>query len=679
MGGFTRRLFKSQRGSRYESDSPLPPNIVAPDSHRNSTATISAPELPKGRAYGPTPVGGRPATSAGVKPVNSLGRASLAPTVGENQDMSVTGPVEIESSAVEMKNELIVGIDFGTTFTGVSFAWAVGNDVKKDYITEWPGVGNVTQTKIPSVIYYDQHNQVVGWGQDTENALTISGYPKPGVIRVEWFKLYLQRNYKVYADLSTKRVLPPGKSEIDVTADFLGEVRKAMRVELEKKLGGIFRREEENIRYFLTVPAIWTDAGKNATRRAAVQAGFIKDINDRRLTLITEPEAAAIFCAREDANKVHAGEAFLVVDCGGGTVDLIAYEVEDEDPFTVRECTTGTGELCGSVAIDMSFWTILKTKMNNIPFPADSEIAARTRHKIQRRCQQEFASVIKPKFKNRGEGEDIFIDVGLGEDVSYPEADIEDGYMKFTNAEILSAFTNVVTTIVQLVRDQIAAVEAQNKPLRSIYVVGGFGGSAYLYERLKYHIPPQYKDCIYRPMDSVAAIMRGAVLTGLSDRFLVSRVSRRHYMMGTLEPFRPGVHPEEFKYKGLDGSYKCKYTRQILVHKGQRLHVGETSSIKCYRTARVNGPLIFEDRLYCCDEDECPPYTKDPAIREFVVLTSDLSKIPKSTFSQVKDANGEAYYKIYFQIRLTLDGGNELRAELVCNDEVQGHVRSRFK
>src|ERR1700744_5466466 len=61
---------------------------------------------------------------------------------------------------------------------------------------------------------------------------------------------------------------PPGKSEIDVAADYLFHLRQAMRNQLQKTLGEVFNREERNIRYFLTVPAIWNDAGKAATRRA---------------------------------------------------------------------------------------------------------------------------------------------------------------------------------------------------------------------------------------------------------------------------------------------------------------------------------------------------------------------------------------------------------------------------
>jgi hypothetical protein len=48
------------------------------------------------------------------------------------------------------KAQLIVGIDFGTTFSGVAFAFATDQEAKEDIITEWPGAGNQTKNKVNS-------------------------------------------------------------------------------------------------------------------------------------------------------------------------------------------------------------------------------------------------------------------------------------------------------------------------------------------------------------------------------------------------------------------------------------------------------------------------------------------------------------------------------------------------
>jgi hypothetical protein len=58
--------------------------------------------------------------------------------------------VEIEA-ANRNKAQLIVGIDFGTTFSGVAFAFATNNEAREDIITEWPGAGTHTKQKVTAI------------------------------------------------------------------------------------------------------------------------------------------------------------------------------------------------------------------------------------------------------------------------------------------------------------------------------------------------------------------------------------------------------------------------------------------------------------------------------------------------------------------------------------------------
>ena len=73
------------------------------------------------------------------------------------------------------------------------------------------------------------------------------------------------------------------------------------------------------------MPAIWSDEAKAMMREAVIQAGIINEEDPlNRLDLISEPEAAAAYCE----NKYHSwnltdGNIFMIVDAGGGTVDLI--------------------------------------------------------------------------------------------------------------------------------------------------------------------------------------------------------------------------------------------------------------------------------------------------------------------------------------------------------------------
>ncbi|RKF55635.1 Heat shock 70 kDa protein 12A [Golovinomyces cichoracearum] len=637
-------------------------------------------------AGGPPPIN---TTTSGFSSANSAGTmgppssTSGPPGYGPPQYATIPGGQAIpaaqfanRNNAVEVegagrsKAQLIVGIDFGTTFSGVAFAFATNKEAKEDIITEWPGAGSYTKQKIPTVLYYDQYQKVVGWGPDIADALAPTGYPKPGVQKVEWFKLQLMLSGNTYIDPINLPPLPPGKSEIDVAADYLFKLRQAMRSQLQKTLGEVFNREERNIRYYLTVPAIWNDAGKAATRAAAIQAGFLRDENDNRLTLITEPEAAALFCSKAGLLNLKVHDAVLIVDCGGGTVDLIAYEVEEESPFTVSECTAGSGDSCGSTALNRNFSNILRTKIRKMKLPDGSKTAGR----VYAKCIMDFENRIKADFRNNNQK--WAVDVGI--EAEFPEAGIEEGYMTFTNEEILQCFEPVVNRILELVRNQIVAIQAQNRILQNVLVVGGFGASEYLFQQIKLHVPPQFQSKVVRPMDSVAAIVKGAVTAGITERVVTSRVARRHYLMATLQPFKEGHHPEAYRVPSLDGKDRCKFTRQIFVQKGQRVKIGEPVKVSFFRQVAPGATLMYEDILYACDDDICPEYTKDPRVKEVVTLTSDLSRKNLEKDFERMDTPQGTFYRVYFDIYLTLDG-SEFNAELVCQGEVMGRCTSRFK
>lgn len=187
---------------------------------------------------------------------------------------------------------------------------------------------------------------MIGWGSDVANALSTTGYPKPGAMKIQWFKLRFMPPPNLYGHI-TLPPLPPGKSEIDVTADYLFELGKAMRAFLAEELGELFIRIYSSIEYYFSVPAFWNDTGRAALRAAIIQAGFLRDENDNRLTFIAEPEAAATFCAEKGLLDLEVQDVVLIIDGGGGTVDLIAYEVVNSTPLTFAKCTAASGDSCG--------------------------------------------------------------------------------------------------------------------------------------------------------------------------------------------------------------------------------------------------------------------------------------------------------------------------------------------
>ena len=108
----------------------------------------------------------------------------------------------------------------------------------------------------------------------------------------------------------------------------------------------------QDVQWVITVPAIWNDKAKQQMRVAARNAGlpesvlpntslfpfflsfkrnFIHQFDiSKDLILALEPEAAALCCRQNKKElKFTPGIKYMVVDCGGGTVDIVVHEIDE--------------------------------------------------------------------------------------------------------------------------------------------------------------------------------------------------------------------------------------------------------------------------------------------------------------------------------------------------------------
>ncbi len=79
------------------------------------------------------------------------------------------------------------------------------------------------------------------------------------------------------------------KEPVDVASDYLRELFRVAKNVQVRRLGDMYVKSAR-FRIVLTVPAVWSDKAKDATLRAAENAG----LSDHQLNMISEPEAAAL-------------------------------------------------------------------------------------------------------------------------------------------------------------------------------------------------------------------------------------------------------------------------------------------------------------------------------------------------------------------------------------------------
>ncbi|KAF2815673.1 uncharacterized protein BDZ99DRAFT_432368 [Mytilinidion resinicola] len=510
-----------------------------------------------------------------------------------------------QSSLASSKAELIIGIDLGPATSSVAFAYATNTEAREDIITEWPGAGHHTKPRIPSSIYYDTYSNVIGWGPDTADAIERTRYPRGVTTKVEWFHVYLQlEGGNPYLDAKSMPPLPAGKSAVEVVGDYLSRLREATLASLVKSLGPRIPNDASIVRYYFSHPPIWNEGAKTAFRRAIVHAGYVQDVNDPRVTLMSGPEASAHFCFKTGLLNLKQHDAVLIVDCGASFVDLVALELRSESPFRVQECTGSSGDACGSNAVNRNFSNILRGKIRKMGLPDGSKTAG----KIYAKSIMEFENRIRTDFRNNGQK--WAADVGI--EAEFPEAGIEEGYMTFTNEEILASFEPVVERIFSLINNQIIAIQACNINLKYMLIGGTFGSSEYLFQQIKMHVP--WNACtVVRPMDSEAAIVKGLVAAGITDRLTsfnsdilpkCSVFSQQSYYLSVAEFFIPGIHPERFRLQCPDQD-RCAYGVRKVLSAGMQLQPDQKFSIQTSKMVKFDhvGSLVLVDKLWSADAD----------------------------------------------------------------------------
>jgi len=271
--------------------------------------------------------------------------------------------------AVAGRHRLVVGIDYGTTYSGIvnppacqrsaltndpcaGVSYGTTDKTTVDDVTvirTWPGKDG--EWKVPTRIAYAKENSKVGLAQDAW------GYQvEPNMTSCSWTKLLLDMSaeHAVHDDPNLQLAMDRGMLRLpqnvqpqQVCSDFLREVHSYMTARLIKQVSKQVL-DSTPVDCWITVPAVWSDQAQSATKAAAHTAGFGSRPQDT-ISIISEPEAGAIaalskYMHPSSLNAPKVGENIMVCDCGGGTVDITTYAIVDTEPrLDFEEVCVGIG------------------------------------------------------------------------------------------------------------------------------------------------------------------------------------------------------------------------------------------------------------------------------------------------------------------------------------------------
>lgn len=227
--------------------------------------------------------------------------------------------INLKSGSVEKQQDVIVGIDLGTTNSLVAYI----RDGQPVCVAEASG----KNTLVPSVLHFDSNGGILVGDSAKDKLITDPQNTIYSVKRlmgksykdVSGFENYF--GYKIIdapdeETLVKIRVGDRFYTPVELSSFILKELKTRIETTLNQPIA----------KAVITVPAYFNDSQRQATRDAGKLAGL--DV----LRIVNEPTAAALaygLNTPDESGQVAGSETVAVFDLGGGTFDISILQIQD--------------------------------------------------------------------------------------------------------------------------------------------------------------------------------------------------------------------------------------------------------------------------------------------------------------------------------------------------------------
>ncbi|XP_022320831.2 heat shock 70 kDa protein 12A-like [Crassostrea virginica] len=551
-------------------------------------------------------------------------------------------PIRTESNRPrDIKDKLMVcAIDFGTTYSG--YAYSMRSDPMKIYCPHWTsGTSTLASYKTPTTVLLDRDEEFVAFGYDAEKMYSELVEEEDETVEDYFyfrrFKMLLYEN-TTNEKLSTETQVSDikGKSlpavcvfsqAIKYLMDHLDDALKTKGIEIQ----------EGDIEWVLTVPAIWNDPAKQFMRQAAEMAG----IESHCLVIALEPEAASIFCKELPVEKFEGGSSnidvfspgkrYLVLDAGGGTIDMTVHEVKSAGKL--QELSRASGGDWGGVTVDKTFKKMLTDivgekfldeycKENTAEYiELFKDFEVKKRQKIDESSQSGKVTLkISLTFSEKYQRDKRKTISERTKQTKYADSLKWEGDKVRMKKELFKSFFKPsCDEIVNHVKKLLAIPEVKGTNI--ILMVGGFSESEVVQDAVR----SAFRDCrIVIPQEAGLAVLKGAVQFGHDPSIIAARVAKFTYGIGSTVPFDPEVHDPGKKIKDPeDGNFICDSIFSKHVEAGAVVYLNEEQKEHIYHPMHSDQKVISFP-VYI-SENANPMYTDEPGCKHLGQLDMDIS------------------------------------------------------
>lgn len=258
-------------------------------------------------------------------------------------------------------------------------------------------------------------------------------------------------------------------------------------------------------------------------------------------------------------------------------------------------------------------------------------------------------------------------------------AGIDCGFITLTTAEVAELFRPLNSAVIELVERQRNVLAAYGKTAKGVILVGGYGQSNYLYKCLKSRFadedpPPQYtlgagesapepdtRFVVLQPVNAWTAVVRGAVLSSLQKKLVLTRKARRHYGITCNQVWDTNKHSLKNKYwDGKEQIFRAKNQLDWHINQGDDLPTDQPVLLPFYCTwfYHEGFPESITVNIIVSDATEAPEeYEQSRETRVLCKLEVDLDSVPRRHYKLCTNSKGERYRKLSHQIGMNVQSG----------------------
>lgn len=534
----------------------------------------------------------------------------------------------------------VAAIDFGTCLSG--YALSKYDDYKKDALRIvhkqcWnKSAKNKDIPKTPTCLLLDKNKKLVSFGYDAIEFLSLAEL-KDQQDDYFLFKNFKMCLYKPKTPLM-EMTIPDIQGRHVAASTIFAASLKAIKMKL---LDTLYVQDKfastSEIRWVVTVPAIWPDDARTFMRNAAKEAGIPWD----QLVLALEPEAASIYCqhleiersksSAEGFQMFEPGTKYIVLDVGGGTTDITVHEKQE---IGVKELDKAGGCGVGGRNVDKAIMEMFDRLFQGL---------IRKHLKQENPTEylaiyKEFEDVKKSITSDRTGNIRIPLPCMMLDDycrkhlqktlhqvVHEWNDNPKNTHLQICNDKLLIAVDYLrllfEPSIGEIIK-QLSDVVRKNE-ISLIVLVGGFANCELFSEKVKADFKQKK---VIVPDNANLAILKGAVMFGHNSEVINPRITRYTYGTDCVVPFDEYKHDVLRKMTDGWGDECCQGVFSLIIKQKESVPLGKVVKASYYTTEPDQSAMAI--KILTSGEDS-PLYTNSSDCRCIGELNFNIPKPSK--------------------------------------------------